>query len=364
MERTDAIDSAIVELAGDLDTTTTSLLEQLGTTQEGLEGKIADLETALQEDIGEVSTAVSDLETSLLSKIDAKAAEGKTRDDALTESLEELSVELGVTEETLLTELGTTKGELSEQITGVSGQLTQISAELQAVSDLLGKPANLLTQEDIDNATAYLDSVEQENELLYDVDNNATFDQTDVDLMQNAFTTGDYSAIADSQFGVATGMYAQQEQDRQQIIQYQQDISDMEVARLESESRYQQDLEAQREAEIERQAQLRQDIAVDMGNRIQQQEEAEEQEKLMEALTEPGRKVTSRPGERAQIDYFYDISGQESGIFANPDQESFFGQSSPYGSNFLTDIVGQQRRAKGGMIKDKTDEILKIIGDK
>ena len=38
-----------------------------------------------------------------------------------------------------------------------------------------------------------------------------------------------------------------------------------------------------------------------------------------------------------------------------------------YGDNFLNDIImpqQQQRRAKGGMITDKTDEILKIIGDK
>ena len=52
------------------------------------------------------------------------------------------------------------------------------------------------------------------------------------------------------------------------------------------------------------------------------------------------------------------------GIFANPTQQDFYGQASPFGENFLDDIILPRRAAaKGGIIEDDTDKILKIIGD-
>ena len=229
-----------------------------------------------------------------------------------------------------------------------------VGEQVGAVAELFGRDANLLTQEDLTLANQYLDSVEQENELLYDVDNSGTFDQTDVNLVQAAVENEDYSGFVDSQFGPATGMFAEREADRQRIAQMEQDA-------LEREAQYEADLTEQRNLEQERQVQLRQDINTDFQEQISAQEEEEEKEKFFKAMMEPGRKVTTKPGERAKIDNIYDFES----IFRDQGQDDFYGSASPFGENFLEDIGNpQQRRAKGGMIKDTTDEILKIIGDK
>jgi len=86
---------------------------------------------------------------------------------------------------------------------------------------------------------------------------------------------------------------------------------------------------------------------------------------MLDAFTAPGRQVTTKPGDKVQIPQAYDFDS----IFGSAEQESFYSAASPYGDNFLDDILNPKRqgtayRAKGGIIKDKTDEILKIIGDK
>ena len=360
LARDEATQKALDDLSTELGTTESDILTQLGTTKEGLETKIADIKT----DVSGVSTAISNLETNLAAKIDANEAAGLARDEATQLALEELSTELGTTEEAILDELGTTKDALSTEISGISDQITGVSADIQVVTALLGKPANLVTQDDVDLATQYLDSVEQENELRYDVDNTGTFDQTDVDLMQYAFETGDYSGFVDSEFGAATGMFAQIEQDRQQIAEYQEDIKNLEAERIAAEAQYQADMEAQQQLQMEQMQQMQTDITTQFQQEIRDRQEEEEQAEMFEALFEPGRKVERKRSPKANIEYFYDISGEESGIFANPQQQGFFGTASPYGQNFLNDILSPQGRAKGGMVKDKTDEILKIIGDK
>ena len=230
-----------------------------------------------------------------------------------------------------------------------------VGESVDAVAELFGVPANLLTEDDLALANQYLDSVEQENELLYDVDNSGTFDQTDVNLIQTAVETGDYSGFVDSQFGPATGLFAEREADRQRI-------EEMEQAALAREAEYQADLEEQRRLEQERQEQLRQDITTDFQQQISAQEEEEEREKFFKAMMEPGRRVSTQRKGVAEIDSIYDFES----IFRDEGQEGFYGSASPFGENFLEDIINpqQERRARGGMIKDKTDEILKIIGDK
>ena len=349
MERADAIDAAIVELAGDLDTTTTSLLGQLDTTQEGLEGKISDLET----EVGEVSTAVSDLETNLLAKIKDNQDDGMERADAIDSAIVDLATDLETTEENLLGEIGTTKEQLSAEIGGVSGQVAELSSEVQEVATLFGRDANLLTQEEVDLAQSFLDAAEFEYNALYDVDKSGTFDVADTALMQSAVDSGDYSGFVDSEFGPATGMVArQQERD-----------AAAEALRRDQELEYQAELEARdeqnRQNQIARDAALRADFQRDLA----EQADEEKREEFARALNASGREVTEQQAPLMDIGYIYDFGGDS--IFANQQQQRFFDSASAYGDNFLTDIITpQQRRAKGGMIKDTTDEILKIIGDK
>ena len=233
-------------------------------------------------------------------------------------------------------------------------QVSEVGDSVDALAELIGKPSNLITQEDIDLATAYLDSVEQENELLYDVDNSGTFDQTDVDLMQTAFTDKDYSGFVDSEFGLATGMFATQEQDQATIAQQQQELEQAQI-------KYEQDMEAQRQADIQAQTQLRTDFQEELAAQDERAKKERENEELLDALSAPGRTRTTQQVPLADIGSIYDFES----IFRDDKQEQFYGSASPYGDNFLNDILfPQQKRAKGGMIKDKTDEILKIMGGK
>ena len=347
LSRDEATQKAVADLAGELGTTEAELLKELGITQTALELGITTLQT--------------DLET----KIAENEAAGLKRDEATQQAVADLAAELGITEQDILGQLGITQEALSgeitavgEQVTGVEEDIAEVGASIEDIATLLGKPANEVTQEDVNIATQYLDSVEQENELLYDVDNSGTFDQTDVNLMQSAVTDQDYSGFVDSDFGLATGMFATQEANEAQIAQQQADA----IAR---EAQYQQDLAAKAEADQQARTELEQNIKADFRQQLDSRAEEEEKQKMLDAFTAPGRQVTTKPGDRAQIPQAYDFDS----IFGSGEQESFYSAASPYGDNFLDDILNPKRqgtayRAKGGIIKDKTDEILKIIGDK
>jgi len=161
--------------------------------------------------------------------------------------------------------------------------------------------------------------------------------------------TGDYSAFVDSEFGPATGLIGR--------------LADSEAERLRQEADYQTEIaelrEQNREDQIARDMALRTDIQGFLAD----QSDAERREEFAKAFTAPGRKVTEQQAPLANIGYVYDFAGDS--LFANQKQAELYGSASPYGDNFLTDIImPKQRRAKGGMIQDTTDEILKIIGDK
>jgi hypothetical protein len=238
----------------------------------------------------------------------------------------------------------------TEQLIAATQDLAT-SADIQMLADLIGKPVNEVTQEDIDLATGYLAAVEAEQEvaqqdlLRYDVTGDQLLTQEDVDLLGAALDTGDYSQFADTaQFrDTATGMLG-----REQQLEAELAARDAQIL-------------ADQQAQIARDQELRAQIQADLQNTIEERRKQEEQEKLIEALQAPGRTVTTKTPDPYRIDEIYDFES----IFRGGEQEAFYGSASPYGDNFLDEILNpQQRRAKGGMIKDKTDEILRITGDK
>jgi hypothetical protein len=107
----------------------------------------------------------------------------------------------------------------SDQLTEATQDLAT-SDDIQMLADLIGKPVNLLTQEDYILATNYLDSIQQDidvaeaDALRYDVTGDQQLTQQDLDLMQGTLDTGDYSQFADtSQFrDTATGMLGREQQ--------------------------------------------------------------------------------------------------------------------------------------------------------
>ena len=231
-------------------------------------------------------------------------------------------------------------------------QAQEIQTSVDQVATLLGKPANLVTEADITAVAALVadfeidsENVAQGDMLRYDVSGvdgtpDGKIDDYDQQVLQAGFG-GDYTGFdPDAQFNQATGMFLQQQQN-------QQTITDMEQEAIEREAEFQNQIELQR-------TQFQQDL--------DEREEEEKRDEFMKAFTAPGRtRTTTTPDDPADIKYFYDIAGDD--IFANQQQDKFYGAASPFGDNFMNEILTPPRRkAKGGLI-DETDEILKILGE-
>jgi len=207
----------------------------LGVAVTDLTSTISDVETGLSEDIGGVSEDVGSLArvigqpgivddpsttdvdesrdpTGLFSTIANYEAAGQERDQAIQSALSDLATDLGTTEQNILNELGLTEigltevinkteadilGELSdvetqlgEQITGVESTL---SADIEAVADLVGKPAQSITDADIDFVADLIAQQEvlsdpttyqfTDQDLRYDVTGDGTVTQEDLDLL-------------------------------------------------------------------------------------------------------------------------------------------------------------------------------------
>ena len=237
----------------------------------------------------------------------------------------------------------------TEQLTEATQDLAT-SDDIQMLADLIGKPVNLLTQEDYILATSYLDSIQQDidvaeaDALRYDVTGDQQLTQQDLDLIEGTLDTGDYSQFADTaQFrDTATGMLG-----REQQLEAELAARDLQI-------------EADRQAQIERDQDIRTQMQTDMQDQLIEQQKREEAEEMFMALNQPGRTRTTKASPLAEIGSIYDFED----IFRDDKQRGFYGSASPYGDNFLDEILNPQQRASGGMVKDKTDEILKIIGDK
>ena len=78
-----------------------------------------------------------------------------------------------------------------------------------------------------------------------------------------------------------------------------------------------------------------------------------------------GQQVTTTPGEKAQIDYLYDIGGDN--IFATEQQAGLF--ASPYGTRRVqpqpaNNPTGPRRGfAQGGQVEDENDRLLRLLGE-
>jgi len=132
LEFQDALDTALGGLSDELGLTEESLLDQLGTTREELFGEIEGITADLGSLSGRVGTPAEYDEsgnlvseaTGLYSEVNTLMAEqGLSFQDALDTAVSGLSNELGLSEQSLLDQLGITKNELAGQISGLSDQV-------------------------------------------------------------------------------------------------------------------------------------------------------------------------------------------------------------------------------------------------
>ena len=336
-----------------LDTEVGALTTTIGNAESGLVKTVNDLsEGAITKDnFGQALIDEGVLTTTNIGQalIDAGVATGAD----VTEAIEGIQFP-----ETDLSGLATTE-DVTEAVEGIefpetdltglatTEQAEGIQTSVDQIATLLGKPPNLVTEADVTAVAALVadfeidsENVAQADMLRYDVNADGIIDTTDQNIIQAGFE-GDYTGFApDAQFNQATGMFLQQQQD-------QETIADMEQAAIEREAEFLTQMDLQR-------TQFQQDL--------DEREEEEKREEFMKAFAAPGRtRTTATPDDPADIKYFYDIAGDD--IFANQQQDKFYGAASPFGDNFMNEILTPPRRkAKGGLI-DETDEILKILGE-
>jgi hypothetical protein len=271
-----------------------------------------------------------------------------------------LSTDLGTTEQSILTALGTTKTELETTLGGqisdvettlggqisdvettlgeqISGLETTFSTDINAIADLIGKPAREVTESDVDFV---IDLVAQQNvndELVleYDVTGDGTVDQSDVDLLQQTLTGEDTTLADTSIFTPATGLFAQQEQDTQTT---QDLITDLAT-----------------------------NINTQINTQTQQQNVADLAELLAGARDAGGTRVDVKtPQELANITP-YDFQTifrdqQQAGKFVGPygDPRTAFGIPANVSRPPLGRVSGF---SQGGQVEDNNDMLLRILGE-
>jgi hypothetical protein len=131
MKRDEATQKAIEDVAKDLGTTKTALLDSLGVTEGNLTRKIEGLETAL-----------TTTEKNILAKVKEYEAAGKTRDEATQLAISAVATDLGTTKADLLKALGTTETNLTKSITDLSTQVSDLSTKVGDVeTNILKKMA-------------------------------------------------------------------------------------------------------------------------------------------------------------------------------------------------------------------------------
>ena len=131
MKRDEATQKAIADVATELGTTKTALLDSLGITEGNLTRKIEGLETAL-----------STTEKKILDKVKEYEAAGKTRDEATQLAITAVATDLGTTKADLLKALGTTETNLTKSITDLSTQVSDLGTKIGDVeTNILKKMA-------------------------------------------------------------------------------------------------------------------------------------------------------------------------------------------------------------------------------
>ena len=215
-----------------------------------------------------------------------------------------------------------------------------IATEINAIADVIGKPATEVTDVDVDFIADIIAQAEvsgdpstfdfTQAQLAYDVTGDGIVDINDQNLLNDALQGQDVTFATESKFQPATGIFAQL--DQQAALQQQQ----------------QADLQAQIQAQFDAQAQQQLDQQQQIAQQVE--DEAEKTRRLGNLrdlqgmlLEEAGRTTTVLPSKPAQIGAAYDFGS----IFRDAGQESFY--KSPY--------------AQGGMI-ETNEELLRLIGGK
>ena len=305
---------------------------QLGVTEQALRTEFQAGQAALGE---QIATGLEGLQTNLAAaetRINERAAEyeaaGLARDQALDKAIKDVAAELNVTAETLGKQIAETETALGKRIGDVE---TRVSQQIQDVALVLGKPAQSVTQADINYVNSIITGQQTTPDLTYDVNRDGRIDQTDLDYLTRIVSgdVGEPPEFAPGTRWAPTGVFG-------------------EIAGLRGDLTGQlQELERQRAADAEAAAEAARQAEANARARFRQQRQQAARQQLFGMLTMPGatgQMVQVKTPEVAKIGPQYDWSS----IFRTPEQQKFF--ASPY---------GQYGYADGGEVTE--EELLNIV---
>ena len=311
-------DEAIQQISDRLNVSTQDLNNAISEVSQ----EVTDVETNL-------TSIINDVNTSLTDKITALQDAGLSQDQAIAE----ISTQLNLSVADIQSQLGDIESGIGEDISG-------LTSEVDAIAQIIGKPATEVTATDIDfiediiaQTEAFSDPTQfqfTQDQLAYDVTGDGIVDINDQNLLNNALQGQDVTFATESKFQPATGIFAQL--DQQAALQQQQ----------------QADLQAQLQAQFDAQAQQQLDQQMQLTQQVE--DEATKTRRLGNVkdlqqmiMQDAGRVTQVKSQPVAQIGPAYDFQS----IFRNPTQQSFY--TTPY--------------AEGGVI-DANEELLRLIGGK
>jgi hypothetical protein len=407
--RDEALQAGIDALGDKLGLTRDELLAEIGLTKEELTTKIDTVSedvagvtkdvAGLTEDVAGLDTKIGDLGTDLTKLIEDNAGD-------VDVALKALSDDLGTTEEALLEALGTTKDALSKEFTeglsavgdilgtpgvaddpsteadetqdatGLFGAIGEtetkltdkitglektLGTDIQTVADFVGKPAREVTQADIDFV---IDLIAQENvsaELIaqYDVTGDGIVDINDQTMLETALQGGDVTLAATSMFDPATGLYLQQEQDTQALLDEQ--------ARIAEELRIQQELDTQ--TVLDQNTELNTQLNTQINTNAQQKSLRDFLDAGQMGAFEGGGYSATTPdpvGEITPYDWQTIFRDQaQAGRYASPYASYGTTRANPTNPANLSTrpLPSAAGFAAGGQVEDINAMLLKLLGD-
>ena len=332
---------------------------ELGTTADDVAAIKIKLDTLVtKDDISGLATKedVTDAEGRLNTRIEELEAEGKTRLDAVDIALEELA-----------TDLGTTKDEITKQLTKFKSDLALDIAELATKQDVLDSEKRIRDKQDeyvrqgmkADEALqAAINDVATELGVTKDVltDQLAAF-QTKLDADLSLLATKQQVNTLETELYLKLAEYEAQGKTRDEATQLAiKDLAtDLETTEdnLMTQLGVTQDTLTDRINEVEtnlenqfnEQIKTTQDLITDTATETQKQIQTTANQSAARDFFDmvlgsedlEGQEVTVSQSPLAQINYIYDFQDP----LANQQQRGFFGAASPYGESLA---AGKSRR--------------------
>ena len=327
MARSEAMQKAIDDLAGDLGTTRTDLLSKIDLTSQQFQNEIQIAKTDIDKQLvamgSKFENAFGNVKTEIQTQMAAYEKAGIDRDTALSLAISGVAQDLGTTKADLLTKIGTSEATLRNEFTQ---QTTAIFTQIQDVAKLLGKPASQVTANDVQMVKNMI-AGQSQTDLAYDVNQDGKID------------INDQTAI-EAQLNIQNNPNINQQVDPETGLNIYVDVTTGKPIDAQPPALGGKFTASGIYEELQKQEARQAQIAKAQGQQAKQAQQKNQFGQLMSMIFSApdaaGQEVTVKTPDPAKIGYIYDWSS----IFATPAQASMM--PSPYGP--MNTVAPQQQK--------------------